>query len=124
MSSSSSSTSSSSALPPSRFRASTTRLAARAEVFDEGDLSSAPSLRTQPRTKAGAQGGEWQRVDEGVDIFFPEASAPPKGLVHFVGGAVVGAFPRAAYGPLLERLGRQVNGNGGWERGIESLRAL
>lgn len=109
---SSSSSTSSAVWPPSRFRASTTRLTARAQVFDEGDLSSAPSLRTQPRTKPGTQGGEWQRVDEGVDVFFPEASAPPKGLVHFVGGAVVGAFPRAAYGPLLERLGRQVKGNG------------
>lgn len=42
--------------------------------------------------------------DVKVDVLFPPDFAVPKGVVHFVGGAVVGAFPRASYGPFLERL--------------------
>lgn len=53
---------------------------------------------------------QWRRVGgdgsaaAAVDVLFPPDFAVPKGVVHFVGGAVVGAFPRASYGPLLERL--------------------
>lgn len=50
---------------------------------------------------------QWRRVEaaeSAVDVLFPPDFAVPKGIVHFVGGAVVGAFPRASYGPLLERL--------------------
>jgi hypothetical protein len=43
-----------------------------------------------------------------VDILFPPAFAEPKGIIHFVGGAVVGAFPRSSYGPLLERIAKEV----------------
>jgi len=104
---------SSSSSPPflpssiSAFRPSSTRLAVTVEVVTDDDLSS--SLR-RGRGREGRQagGGEWRKVDDEVEVLFPEAFAQPKGIIHFVGGAVVGAFPRAAYGPLLERLARQV----------------
>ena len=101
----------------STFRPSSTRLAVTVEVVTDDDLSS--SLRRGGGREGGrAGGGEWRKVDDEVEVLFPEAFAQPKGIIHFVGGAVVGAFPRAAYGPLLERLGKQVGkeaGKGGRE---------
>ncbi len=35
---------------------------------------------------------------------YPPEGAAPKALVHFVGGAFVGAAPQMAYRPLLEAL--------------------
>jgi hypothetical protein len=43
----------------------------------------------------------WQRIGE-CDVLLPEEGTPCTGLVHFVGGALVGAAPRQAYSPFLE----------------------
>ena len=52
----------------------------------------------------------WRSLeDSGTDLLFPPEFAMPKGVVHFVGGAVVGGFPRASYGPLLERVAKEVS---------------
>lgn len=38
-------------------------------------------------------------------VFRPPADAgPPRGIVHFLGGAFVGAAPQVAYGALLKKL--------------------
>lgn len=50
---------------------------------------------------------EWRRLND-IDIAFPPFFSEPKGVVHFVGGAVVGSLPSVAYGPLIERLAQKV----------------
>jgi len=45
----------------------------------------------------------WRRVGD-CDILLPADDEQCIALVHFVGGAVVGAAPRQAYGPFLEML--------------------
>jgi hypothetical protein len=32
-----------------------------------------------------------------------------QGVVHFIGGSIVGSFPKASYGPLIEAIARQVS---------------
>lgn len=51
----------------------------------------------------GGPGGDWKQVEECWVLSPPEGQAP-KCLVHFVGGAFVGATPQLAYRPLLEAL--------------------
>ncbi len=46
----------------------------------------------------------WQRIGD-CDVLLPEEGTPCTGLVHFVGGALVGAAPLQAYGPFLEAIG-------------------
>lgn len=45
----------------------------------------------------------WERI-EGCDVLLPPDAVDVRGVVHFVGGALVGVVPRQAYGPLLESL--------------------
>ncbi len=52
---------------------------------------------------AGGPGGDWKQVDE-CWVLYPPEGQQPKALVHFVGGAFVGAAPQLAYRPLLEAL--------------------
>ena len=61
------------------------------------------------RQASGADNGRpravnrWQRIGE-CDVLLPEEGTPCTGLVHFVGGALVGAAPRQAYSPFLEAI--------------------
>ena len=50
----------------------------------------------------GGPGGDWREV-EGCWVLYPPEGAP-RILVHFTGGAFVGAAPQLAYRPLLEAL--------------------
>lgn len=67
------------------------RLSSTTEVLDDGFA---------PRV-------EWRRLND-VDIAFPPFFSAPKGVIHFVGGAVVGSLPRQAYGPLIEKIAQEV----------------
>jgi hypothetical protein len=62
-------------------------------------------LITDSIGSAGAPGGrpDWEEL-EGCWVLRPPGSAPPRALVHFIGGAFVGAAPQLAYRPLLEAL--------------------
>lgn len=51
---------------------------------------------------------EWRKCGD-VDLAFPPDFAEPKGIIHFIGGAVVGAFPRSSYSPLLEKIAMEVS---------------
>ena len=44
------------------------------------------------------------QAESAVRVYVPEAR--PRGIVHFIGGAVVGAAPRLTYKHLLERMAR------------------
>jgi hypothetical protein len=61
-------------------------------------LQSALALRRLPGER-----GDWQEV-EGSYVLYPPNNQPPEALVHFLGGAFVGAAPQLAYRPLLEAL--------------------
>ncbi len=52
---------------------------------------------------AGGPGGDWKQVEE-CWVLYPPDNQQPKALVHFIGGAFVGAAPQLAYRPLLEAL--------------------
>lgn len=52
---------------------------------------------------AGEEQAPWERI-EGCDVLLPPDSLAVRGVVHFVGGALVGVIPRQAYGALLEAL--------------------
>lgn len=51
---------------------------------------------------AGGPGGNWEEV-EGCWVLFP-ATGKPTALVHFIGGAFVGAAPQLSYKLFLETL--------------------
>ena len=51
----------------------------------------------------GGPGGDWRQVEE-CWVLYPPNGVQPKALVHFIGGAFVGAAPQLAYRPLLEAL--------------------
>ncbi|CAM9491976.1 unnamed protein product, partial [Choristocarpus tenellus] len=46
---------------------------------------------------------DWKKVGE-ADVLLPQGVEFPLGVVHFVGGAGVGAFPRNTYAAFLEAL--------------------
>lgn len=50
-------------------------------------------------TVAVPRGGQ---AESAVRVYVPDR--PPRGIVHFIGGAVVGAAPRLTYKHLLERM--------------------
>lgn len=52
---------------------------------------------------AGGPGGDWEEV-EGCWVLFPANGQPPTALVHFIGGAFVGAAPQLSYKLFLETL--------------------
>ena len=54
-------------------------------------------------TLGGGPSGDWREV-EGCWVLDPPDNTPPRCLVHFTGGAFVGAAPQLAYRPLLEAL--------------------
>ena len=51
----------------------------------------------------GGPGGDWREV-EGCWVLDPATGSPPRCVIHFTGGAFVGAAPQLAYRPLLEAL--------------------
>lgn len=64
----------------------------------ESLLQNALALRRPPGAR-----GDWQEV-AGNWVLFPPQGTRPEALVHFLGGAFVGAAPQLAYRPLLEAL--------------------
>ncbi len=52
---------------------------------------------------AGGPGGDWEEV-EGCWVLFPAQPTEPVALVHFIGGAFVGAAPQLSYKLFLESL--------------------
>ncbi|GBF91540.1 hypothetical protein Rsub_04280 [Raphidocelis subcapitata] len=64
----------------------------------ESLIQSALSLRPIPGGR-----GDWEEV-EGSWVLFPPGGAAPEAVVHFLGGAFVGAAPQLAYRGLLEAL--------------------
>jgi hypothetical protein len=56
-----------------------------------------------PDGSAAPRGAPWERL-EGCDVLLPPDEVEVRGIVHFVGGALVGVVPRQAYGPFLEGL--------------------
>lgn len=71
----------------------------------EGEEADDPWVSAGTAGGASPEGGEapWERI-EGCDVLLPPDSVDVRGIVHFVGGALVGVIPRQAYGPLLEAL--------------------
>ena len=51
----------------------------------------------------GGPTGDWRELEE-CWVLRPPADTAPRALVHFTGGAFVGAAPQLAYRPLLEAL--------------------
>jgi len=49
----------------------------------------------------------WRQLG-GADVAFPPEFAAPIGIIHFIGGSVVGSVPKAAYGPFIEKLASEV----------------
>ncbi|KAK9800800.1 hypothetical protein WJX73_006739 [Symbiochloris irregularis] len=95
-----------------------TRQATRAETPNRDlDLASARSLvphnrkdafgdvETQIASTFNQPGGrnDWQQVG-GAWVLRPKSGAKPRGVIHFVGGAFVGAAPQLSYRLLLELL--------------------
>lgn len=64
----------------------------------ESLIKNALALRRQPGER-----GDWQEV-EGNWVLFPPEGRPAEAVVHFLGGAFVGAAPQLAYRKLLEAL--------------------
>lgn len=58
--------------------------------------SQAPPPADRPRY-------DWQEVGN-ADVLVPREAEFPLGVVHFLGGAGVGVFPRNSYGALLTAL--------------------
>ena len=51
--------------------------------------------------------GEWEELHGNYILRTPDPSQPPRALIHFLGGALVGAAPDIAYRYILERLSAQ-----------------
>lgn len=51
-------------------------------------------------------GDDWLRLP-GAEVLLPPGGARPRAVLHFIGGAFVGAAPSSAYGNLLSRLSRR-----------------
>jgi len=49
---------------------------------------------------------EWLRLN-GAEVLLPPGGVRPRAVLHFIGGAFVGAAPSSAYGNLLSRLSRR-----------------
>uniref|UniRef100_A0A0G4HYD8 AB hydrolase-1 domain-containing protein n=1 Tax=Chromera velia CCMP2878 TaxID=1169474 RepID=A0A0G4HYD8_9ALVE len=69
--------------------------------------SSGSSLSAQPRpalsiTGKTLFGATWLRSDKGVDILLPAPEVTASCVIHFVGGALAGAAPKASYLEVLE----------------------
>lgn len=93
-----------------RRRALAVSAAAASGTLDDGSTSSPTSsgfasleqlITTQ--LGGGAPGGNWREV-EGCWVLWPPEGSLPRALVHFTGGAFVGAAPQLTYRPLLEAL--------------------
>lgn len=54
-------------------------------------------------TLGAGPGGDWREI-EGSWVLYPPGGTSPRCVVHFIGGAFVGAAPQLAYRPLLEAL--------------------
>ena len=70
-----------------------------------GDDAAASQARRDDTTEGGPpnnNNGLWQSIG-GCDVLFPEDECVA--VLHFVGGALVGAAPQQAYGAFLETLG-------------------
>ena len=70
-----------------------------------GDDAAASQARRDETTEGGPpnnNNGLWQSIG-GCDVLFPEDECVA--VLHFVGGALVGAAPQQAYGAFLETLG-------------------
>lgn len=52
----------------------------------------------------GGPSGDWREVEGNWVLDPPPAAGAPRCLVHFTGGAFVGAAPQVAYAPLLQEL--------------------
>lgn len=77
-----------------------------AEEWDaDGEDAGDPWASGGAAAGAAPEDGEapWERI-EGCDVLLPPDALAVRGVVHFVGGALVGVIPRQAYGPLLEAL--------------------
>lgn len=62
-----------------------------------------PVFRDPPPPPTAKGRYDWQQIGN-ADVLVPKDIPFPLGVVHFAGGAGVGAFPRNAYGTLLEAL--------------------
>ena len=82
--------------PPPRCAASAAGTYASDDWGRGGQASGADNGRPRAANR-------WQRIGE-CDVLLPEEGTPCTGLVHFVGGALVGAAPRQAYSPFLEAI--------------------
>ncbi|GAB0495267.1 hypothetical protein MMPV_006566 [Pyropia vietnamensis] len=51
-------------------------------------------------------GDDWLRLP-GAEVLLPPGGARPRAVLHFIGGAFVGAAPSSAYGNLLSRLSQR-----------------
>lgn len=99
--------------PPSRPRGRPLALSSRAAGGwdawgeDERAWGGEPDITSAwPPPPPGPDDGasmRWTSL-EGCDVLLPPDGEPVRGLVHFVGGVLVGLLPRVAYGPLLEGL--------------------
>lgn len=91
-------------------------------LFAASLLHAAPKFVTQPRrhpapiAAAASAAGDWAasppppavnrwQTIAGCDVLLPEERTPCTGIVHFVGGALVGQAPLQTYAPFLEQIG-------------------
>jgi len=52
----------------------------------------------------GERQGDWKQVEDCWVLYPPQGKPQPRCLIHFIGGAFVGAASQLAYAPLLEAL--------------------
>jgi len=63
-----------------------------------------PSAATGPYASSKAGVGAWERVEGNYVLRPPPESGEPRALIHFLGGAILGAAPDVAYRYVLEKL--------------------
>ena len=94
--------------PSARLRPELIRCAAAAGAYSSDDWDPA-SWSEEERAEGDGQTSErWLRI-AGCDVLPPPPGAACAGVVHFVGGALVGSAPRQAYGAFLERVSDDAN---------------
>lgn len=104
-----------SSLPHNDTRRRSSRLVAGAGTSSPGGSGSVPpnpaaafaqleSLLTAAAQAGGSSGDRGWREVEGAWVLAPPNGVPPRAVVHFIGGAFVGASPQLTYRLFLEAL--------------------
>ena len=82
-----------------------TMVAAGAYSSDDWDGKTWEETEEEEGEGNGEGSMRWLKLGE-CDVLLPPAGTPLRGLVHFVGGALVGVAPRQAYSHFLETMAR------------------